>query len=79
MSEPLICGCSFCLPDPIRINFATLLWLCIRHAVSATFQEIGRLDTEAEAPAEVQHTPAPSEPLLFPAAAEEPQEDEVQQ
>jgi segregation and condensation protein B len=30
------------------------------------FQEIGRLDTEADAPAEMQQTANPSEPLLFP-------------
>jgi len=29
------------------------------------FQEIGRLDTEADAPSEMQHKPSPSEPLLF--------------
>jgi segregation and condensation protein B len=29
------------------------------------FQEIGRLDTEADAPSEMQHRPSPSEPLLF--------------
>jgi segregation and condensation protein B len=30
------------------------------------FQDIGRFDTEADAPAEAQHTPSQSEPLLFP-------------
>jgi segregation and condensation protein B len=30
------------------------------------FQEIGRLDSEAAAPAEAQHIPQPAEPLLFP-------------
>jgi segregation and condensation protein B len=42
------------------------------------FQEIGRLDNEADAPAETQHTPAPSEPLLFPAQPDEPVKEEVQ-
>jgi segregation and condensation protein B len=43
------------------------------------FQEIGRLDTEADAPAEAQHTPAPSEPLLFPAQPEEPTNEPVKE
>jgi segregation and condensation protein B len=49
------------------------------------FQDIGRMDTDAGAPAEAQHTPSPSEPLLFPrqdseAAVAEEQEiiEEVQ-
>ncbi len=35
------------------------------------FQDIGRMDSDAGAPAEAQHTPSPSEPLLFPAAPHE--------
>jgi segregation and condensation protein B len=49
------------------------------------FQDIGRMDTDAGAPAEAQHAPSPSEPLLFPrqdseAAVAEEQEiiEEVQ-
>ncbi|MES1262698.1 MAG: SMC-Scp complex subunit ScpB [Acidobacteriota bacterium] len=35
------------------------------------FQDIGRMDTDTGAPAEAQHTPSPSEPLLFPHQTDE--------
>jgi segregation and condensation protein B len=41
------------------------------------FQDIGRMDTDAGAPAEAQHTPSPSEPLLFPRQDNETGEPEV--
>ena len=37
------------------------------------FQDIGRMDTEAEAPAAMQQKPAMSEPLLFPSQPDEEQ------
>ncbi len=41
------------------------------------FQDIGRMDTDAGAPVEAQHTPSPSEPLLFPRQDNETGEPEV--